>query len=86
MTIPQYDVLVYGCISGDNDDGAMMFDCCISDDNDDNNTMCLFIVASVVTMTYQLYWLEHILAVVMMTIRRYDVKVAGDDDDGTTMI
>ena len=51
MTIPQYDVLVYGCISGDNDDGAMMFDCCISDDNDDNNTMCLFIVASVVTMT-----------------------------------
>ena len=48
MTIPQYDVLVYCCISGDNDDGAMMFDCCISDDNDDNNTMCLFIVASVV--------------------------------------
>ena len=52
MMIPQYDVLVYCCISGDNDDGAMMFDCCISDDNDDNNTMCLFIVASVVTMTY----------------------------------
>ena len=39
-TIRQYDVLVNCCISGDDDDNAMMFDCCISGDDDNTTIWC----------------------------------------------